>query len=94
MSRVGLKQPSEEKTFDIDLSNELKRSDEIATSILSIADDASVLTYTNSALIGAKLLRVTIGGGVDSTNYTVTIKVETNYSPIIEMEVFIAVAET
>ena len=95
MGNTVTKQPGEDKAFDIDMSNELKRSDEVISSVISIDDDDSVLTYGTVTIPGsAKLLRVAISGGVDGVTYKVTVNVVTNYSPIIEKEFYVSLIET
>lgn len=94
MAKVERKQPSEEKTFDIDLSPEMKRSDEVVTAIISFVDDqATSMTYTSPIIIGPKALRVTLGSGIAAL-YKITIKFATNYSPILEADCYFIVAET
>ena len=95
MARTVTLQPNDDKTFDIDLSNELKRSDEVINGITSFTDDQAVnLTYTNPLVIGVKMVRVTVGGAVDGTTYKVSLVVVTSYSPAIEVEFFVIGADT
>lgn len=94
MAKVGNKQPSEIFTYDIDLSNGLKRSDHTITSIIGFVDDQDVsLTYSDPLVIGNKEIRVTMAGGVDGTSYKVTVKVVTNYDPIAEVDFYMVIAE-
>ena len=95
MARTAILQPNDEKTFDIDLSNELKRSDEVITSITSFTDDQTVsLTYSTELIVSSKIVRVTISNAVAATTYKVSLLVVTNYSPAIEVEFYIVGADT
>jgi len=95
MARTVTLQPNDEKTFDIDLSNELKRSDEAISGIVSFSDDQTVsLTYSSQLIVAAKMVRVTISGTVDATTYKVSLVVVTNYSPAIEVEFYVIGVDT
>jgi len=95
MTRSVTVQPNDEKTFDIDLSNEMKRSDETVTIINGFTDDQDVsLTYASQLIIGAKALRVTISGATNGASYKVTLQFTTNYSPNIEVEFWVVCVDT
>jgi len=95
MARTVLLQPNDQKTFDIDLSNELKRSDEVITGITSFTDDAAInLTYASELVISTKVVRVTMSAAVSGTTYKVSLIVVTNYSPAIEVEFYVVGSDT
>ena len=91
MASTLIKQPSENMLVDFDCSPIL-RSGETISSVISIDDKDSVLTYGSPSISG-QIIQATVAGGVDKTTYKVTIKFATNLSPQREGDFYIVVRD-
>lgn len=89
MSDIRTKQPAENILFDFDFGNGL-RSGESITSVISYTDDLSALTF-GAPTISGRVVQITVSGGTTGTIPNITIKVQTNLSPVVEGDFKLAI---
>lgn len=94
MSITLTKQPSEDLLFAIDFTNRFSDRSTAPTisSVISIVDDKSALSYGTPVISGHEV-QFTVGGGTDDVTYKITCKIVTDQDPVVEADVYLAVVE-
>lgn len=99
-----IKQPSEDRLYDIDCGAAGLRPDESITGIIDIASIAlderggevptvAPLDFPGSSAISGHVIQMRISGGVEGWTYKVTIRFSTVESPVCEVDFYVQVVD-
>jgi hypothetical protein len=92
-TRAFIKQPSENRLYDMDFAANLRSGDSIASVVSVTSDQADDTLVIGAASISGSRIQFRLSGGVAGLTHKITAKVQTTLGDSLEGEGYVKVAD-